>query len=488
MVHPKYLYVSLITVCLFFGLLALSTPARAQALYIIPVEGPVEPGMAAFVKRSIDTALAAHPKAVLLFKLDTFGGRVDAALDIVDTILAVPREQTVSYVEKRAISAGALIALAGGKLVMKNSTLLGDCAPIIQTSDGQKEVGEKTQTVLRAQFRALAKRNNYPELLAESMVTKSMKVYRITLDGKTRYMDAVQFEDLTKAEKKRITEKKTIVDTGELLTMTDQEAVELGFSRASVQSLDQAVATLGHGAWERISLEESWSESLVRWLQPLLPILMIIGLGALYTEIKAPGFGIPGIVGLFCLGIVFFNQHLVGLAQATELLLLVLGTLFILTEIFVLPGFGIAGIAGILVLSFALILSFQNFVLPDPHLPWEGELMMRNVSWVLGSLLAALVISLGLVRYLLPLVSRLVPGPYLETTLESAHADSHEARAVTVGDPGTAVTPLRPSGKIRLADRLIDAQTRGEFIEADTPIQVTAVEQNHVIVAATKEE
>ena len=114
--------------------------------------------------------------------------------------------------------------------------------------------------------------------------------------------------------------------------------------------------------------------------------------------------------------------------------------------------------------------------------------MMRNVSWVLGSLLAALVISLGLVRYLLPLVSRLVPGPYLETTLESAHADSHEARAVTVGDPGTAVTPLRPSGKIRLGDRLIDAQTRGEFIETDTPIQVTAVEQNHVIVAATKEE
>ena len=131
---------------------------------------------------------AADPDALMVFKLDSFGGRVDAALDIVETLSDIPHGQSISFVEKRAISAGALIALAGNVLVMKHNTLIGDCAPIIQTSEGQKEMGEKTQTVLRAQFRSLAKKNNYPEVLAESMVTKSMEVYQLVLDKETVYM------------------------------------------------------------------------------------------------------------------------------------------------------------------------------------------------------------------------------------------------------------------------------------------------------------
>ncbi len=467
---------------LFLTLFAPS--AWSQTLFIIPVHGPVEPGMAAFVKRSINTALAQDPDGVLVFSLDTFGGRVDAALDIVDAILAVPEGKTVSYVEKRAISAGALIALAGDVLVMKTGSLMGDCAPMIQTSEGQKEVGEKVQTVLRAQFRALAKQNGYPELLAESMVTKSMVVYRVSLDGKVQYMDQSGWDDLTQKQKKRVTEKKTLVSQGELLTMDDAEALALGFSRKSVQTLDQAVQYLGYSGYERRGLTESWSESLVRWLQPLLPFLMIIGMGALYTEIKAPGFGIPGIIGVLCLGLVFFNQSLVGLAQATEFLLLILGGLLILVELFVLPGFGIAGIAGILVLALSLVLAFQGFVLPDPELPWEGKLMLHNAAMVAGSGLAALVLSLATVRFVLPTVSRVVPGPYLETTLEEATTHVEAFDAIEPGQTGVALTPLRPSGKIRIKDENYHAQTRGEFIDANTPIQVEGVEQNHIIVRA----
>ncbi|MCG8565502.1 MAG: serine protease [Desulfobacterales bacterium] len=465
-------------------LLGLLSTVHAQSLYVVPVKGPVEPGMAAFVKRSINTALEADPHAVFVFQLDTFGGRVDSALDIVDAISQIPRGRTVSYVEKRAISAGALIALSGSVLVMKDSSLIGDCAPIIQTQEGQKEVGEKTQTVLRAQFRALAKRNNYPELLAQSMVTKSMKVMRVTLDGKTQYMDGTGWADLTKEEKKRVTEKKTIVDVGELLTMDDVEARTLGFSRKSTPDLDQALAFLGYADYERHNFNESWSESLVRWLQPLLPILMIIGLGALYMEIKAPGFGFPGIIGVICLGIVFFNQHLVGLAQATELLLLVLGGLLIIAELFVFPGFGISGITGILVMALALILAFQGFVIPDPELPWEGQLMMHNAAMVLGSFLAALVLALAGVRYLLPAMGRVMPGPYLETTLKQARVESNQEERISENDTGLALTPLRPAGKIQIKGEKYDAQTRGEFIEAGTPIQVDALEQNHIFVTA----
>jgi len=460
-------------------------PAAAEfpspELYIIPVSGTVEPGMAAYVRRVLKSV--EHNKdAILVFKLDTFGGRVDSAFEIVAAISAVHKERTIAYVEKKAISAGALIALSAGTLVMKENTLIGDCAPIIQTGDGQKEAGEKTQTVLRAQFRTLAKRHGYSEVLAEAMVTKGMEVYRVTLGGQVRYMDKTAYEDLTKAEKKKISEKKTIVVGGELLTMDDSEALDLGFSKGSVKNLDEALAFLGYQDHSRVEMTQTWSENLVRTLQPFLPILMLLGIGAVYTEIKAPGFGIPGILGIICLGLVFFNQYLIGLADYTELLIFLMGFLLLGIEVFVLPGFGIAGITALLVLAAGLVLSFQNFVLPDPALPWEGKLMLKNLGMVMGSALGALFVSFFIIRFVLPRISTVVKGPYLSATLEDSHADSREALGVSAGETGEALTQLRPSGKIRIKANKIDAITRGEFIDPGTVIRVVEVSQNHVIV------
>ncbi len=479
-----WLILFLAATSLFVFFRTAAVPAADKTIHVIPVTGTVEPGMAAFIKRSVDEILAAEPDALIVFKLDSFGGRVDSALEIVETLLSIPMGQSISYVEKRAISAGALIALAGNVLVMKENTLIGDCAPIIQTSEGQKEMGEKTQTVLRAQFRTLAKKNDYPEVLAESMVTKGMEVYEVTLDGETKYMDKIGFNDLTEQKKERITKKTTVVAEGELLTMDDVEARNLGFSRASVTDLDQALAHLGYENYTLKYMTESWSESLVRFLQPLLPILMLVGLGALYTEIKAPGFGVFGIIGIVCLGLVFLNQYLVGLADYTELLLLLIGTLLMVVEVLVLPGFGVAGIAGILVLAAGLVLSFQGFVVPDPKMPWEGRLLIRNIAMVLGAFAGALVFSLFMLRYVLPGVSRLIKGPYLEATLGEALVGSDESRSVVVGESGTAVTALRPSGKIKIGSRKIDAITRGEFLDPGTPVTVDALEQNRVLVKA----
>ncbi|MCG8636193.1 MAG: serine protease, partial [Desulfobacterales bacterium] len=200
-----------------------------------------------------------------------------------------------------------------------------------------------------------------------------------------------------------------------------------------------------------------------------------------------PGFGIPGIVGIICLGLVFFNQYLVGLADYTELLIFMIGFLLLGVEVFVLPGFGIAGITALVVIAAGLVLSFQNFVLPDPSMPWEARLMVKNFGLVLGSFIGALLVSLFMVRFVLPGISRVVKGPYLDATLEDSHADSTEAMAVTPGETGTALTQLRPSGKIRIGTGKIDALTQGDFIEAGTAIRVTAVEQNHVIVERIKE-
>ena len=469
-----------------FILLAGMAGAAEPTVHIIPVSGTVEPGMAAYIKRVV-SSLEKDKNAILVFVMDTFGGRVDAAFEIVETICSVPKQRTVAFVDKKAISAGALIALSAGTLVMKENTLIGDCAPIIQTSEGHKEVGEKTQTVLRAQFRTLAKRNGYPEVLAEAMVTKSMEVYKITRGEEVEYMDKTSWEDLPEAEKENVTRKTTIVAEGELLTMDDKEAFDLGFSRSSVTDLDNVLQVLGYADYPRLRFEENWSEDFVRWIQPFLPILMLLGIGAVYTEIKAPGFGIPGIVGMVCLGLVFFNQYLVGLADYTEILVFIIGFLLLSFEVFVLPGFGIAGISAIIVLAAGLVLSFQSFVLPDPSLPWEGDLMIKNLGMVMGCALGALLVSLFAVRFVLPRVSTVIKGPYLDASLQDSHADSSEAQGIVSGDEGVSLTTLRPSGKVRINNRKVDAVTQGDFIDPDTPIQVVRVSAGRVIVEKTGE-
>ena len=141
--------------------------ASGRKVYIIPAAGTVDPGMAAFIERSLETAFA-DPNALVIIEIDTFGGRVDSALQIVDSLLATPEGKTIAFVKTKAISAGALIALACSRLVMRKNTTIGDCAPITYSKEGPKMLGEKFQSPLRAKFRALAKRNNYPEKLAEA--------------------------------------------------------------------------------------------------------------------------------------------------------------------------------------------------------------------------------------------------------------------------------------------------------------------------------
>ncbi|MBR9984812.1 MAG: hypothetical protein KFF68_02770 [Desulfosarcina sp.] len=156
--------------------------------------------------------------------------------------------------------------------------------------------------------------------------------------------------------------------------MDDAEARDLGFSSMSVANFEAMLKQLALSDLTITRIEESWSENLVSLIGKLSPILMLIGLGSLYTEIKAPGFGVPGIVGILCLALVFFNQYLVGLASYTELLIVVIGLILMGFELFVMPGFGIAGIAGIICITAGLLLSLQSFVIPDPNLPWEKAL------------------------------------------------------------------------------------------------------------------
>ncbi len=457
--------------------------SETTQVFVIPVSGDVEPVMAAHIKRAVNVAISSTSNPFIILEMDTFGGRVDAALKIVDTMSEITNGQTIAFVKNKAISAGALISLSCNYLVMRPNTTLGDSAPISFSGNEAKMLGEKFQSPLRAKFRTLARKNGYPTALAESMVTARMEVYKVTFSDKSIYLDADSLADLTEDQKNNIQSKNKVVAKGELLTMDDTEALELDFSLMTATSIENMLDKIGLKNYELITLEQNWAESWGRIIAMISPLLMVIGMAALYTEFKVPGFGFPGIVGLICLGSVLLNQHIVGLADNLELILFALGLVMLGFEVFVIPGFGIAGISGLLLIGVGLVLSFQDFILPDPTMPWQADLLISNLTKVAGALLGSFLLSLVVIRYGLPRLGKIIKGPYLEETLEASHADSHEAAGATIGKTGITDTALRPAGKASFDNNYIDVITEGEFVDKDRSVKIIALKGNRVVVS-----
>jgi len=457
-------------------------PATPTKVFVITLAGDVEPGMASFLARALRDAMQ-NPDAVVIIQMDTFGGRVDAALEIVDTILNAQVKRKVAYIKTKAISAGALIALSCDELVMKKGTTIGDCAPISVSQEGPTRLDEKFQSPLRAKFRALAKRNGFPQALAESMVSSDMAILRVVFADSVAYMDSISYAEMPAAARQAVLRVQTVVAKGKLLTMNDDEALQLGFSRFSVDGVDDMIKQLGITSYELVPIEQSWSEDMVRFLTTIAPLLMMLGFGLLYMEFKTPGFGIFGIAGVLILALVFFGQYMVGLANYTELLLILLGVALVMVEVFVFPGTFIAAVAGVVCIAAGLLLSMQDFTIPQPEAPWQMQLLTTNLLKVAGSLLAGGVISFLSIALLLPKLGMVVKGPYLSETLADSHADSDEVGSVAVGDIGEALTLLRPTGKARIGGMLHDVVSEGDFVEKGSAIVVRQVLPSKIIVA-----
>lgn len=446
----------------------------------ITLEGDVDPGMNDYVRRAIAEARKQNPD-VIVFEINTFGGRLDAAFDIVDTITAVHDIPTVALVRQKAISAGALIALSCNKLYMLPSTTIGDCAPILQSQEGPQILGEKIQSPLRAKFRNLAQRNGYPELLSEAMVTPELEVMEISNDSMTLYMEATEFATLTDAEKEVWTSRRTVVRNGELLTLTNEEAVDLGFSQATVQNKEELKDSLGIVDSDEIAI--SWAEELSRIIASFSGILLIIGFGAIYMEFKTPGFGIFGIVGIIALSILFAGQYVSHLHDQLPLVLLLLGIALVFVEIFLFPGTFLFGIGGVGLIIAALALTFQSAEIPAfiPDVP-EGKTWMQGLLYILSCALIALVIPVTASKYLLPLLPEGMT-PIMKDDLGSVTSPvPAESLQIHVGDMGVVHSTLRPSGKGTFGSITLDVQSRTEFLEAGTAICVESVEPGKIWV------
>jgi membrane-bound serine protease (ClpP class) len=429
---------------------ALPAQTGRPVVYVVPITGVIDLGLAPFVSRVLEEAAEAQATAVIL-DINTFGGRVDAAVLIRDALLQA-RVRTVAFVNKRAISAGALISLAAETIAMADGGTIGAATPVEIGSPGgpAQPVAEKTVSYMCKEFRATAESRKRPPLLAEAMVDADVEIPGVSEKGK-------------------------------LLTLTTEEALQHKLADVRANSLAAVLHALDLGGADIRTASPTWAETLVRFLtHPVVSsLLMTLGILGLIVEIRTPGFGVPGALGLLSLGLFFWGHWLVQLAGWEELLLVGLGVVLLALEVFVIPGFGLPGILGLMALLSGLGLS-----LVGAGATWEA--ILTSMGWVAISLLLALAVSLALVRVLprLPWGRRLILETELLAGAAGASAPAHEQR--WLGKSGTTVTPLRPAGLAHLDGERVDVVSEGAFIEAGQAIDVIRVDGNRIVVRQSR--
>jgi membrane-bound serine protease (ClpP class) len=420
-----------IPLCLLAGVISAGVHVAVAAsdqgtVEIVPIHGTIDEGMAHLVTRAVAEAKAEHARAIVL-DVNTFGGLVSSGTEIKDALFGseVP---VYAYVE-RAWSAGALVSLSASRIVVEDGGSIGSAQPIPHDP--------KTVSAVRAEFRSTAAHFHRSPTLAAAMVDTSV--------------DAPAYKP-----------------PGGILNLSADQAIQAGFSEATVGSLNQALEHFGVAGAAHANAQYTLAEQVARILTApeISGILLTIGFLGLLIELQTLH-GIAGAVGVASLAL-FFGTHIyAGFSNGLVLALALVGVLLILFELHVLPGHGIAGVLGILILVASVLLAFgvPFFV---------GALQALAVAIVLS------VVAFALLQRVLPenaFVKRLTfagtQGPDYVASADHRHL---------LGASGVAVSFLRPAGVASFGDVREDVLTEGEFVPAGTPVRVTRVEGARIFV------
>ena len=422
---------------------------RDAGIVVFPMNGTIDLGLSAFLERAL---LDAQDARLFVVEINTFGGRVDAAVQIRDRLMET-EIPTVAYIHPRAISAGALIALSCDVIIVSPGASIGAATPIQLEGGEATPVDKKFVSYLRGEFRTTAEAQGRDGKIAEAMVDSAVAVEELVTDE-------------------------------ELLTMDDGQTLEHGIADFRADSLDDALRTLNLVEASRSKPEISWAERLVRFLtDPVVGgLLMSLGMLGLVVEIWSPGVGLPGAVGVTCLALFFFGHFMTHLAGIEEIVLIAIGAILLMLEIFVIPGFGVAGIAGIAVIALGLLLAIVGL---DLSVSVQTGFIWTAVLRVLASLGVTAMAFLGFL-YLFPesrLASRLVLREKIGTRTGVRGADTAEPEESSLmGLTGVAASDLRPAGIVHFDDRRVDVVTEGDYVLKGAEVKVIDVSGNRVVV------
>lgn len=444
-------------------LLAGTSPAPAAApasVCVIQIHEDITHNTLYLVRRGLQEATAKRAVAVVL-DMDTNGGRVDVTESIIALLNRAPLK-TYTYVSAKAYSAGAFIAAGTEAIYMAPGSVIGAATPVMMipgqgVAELPKSFEEKLNSAMRALIRSTAQQKGHNPDVFEAMVDSDKE---LVIDGTT------------------------INPKGKLLTLTNEEAARAYgepprplLSAGTVATLDAVLSEVGLAGAEVLRVEPYGFEVLGRWLTMISPLLILIGMVAIYVELKAPGLGVAAVVAAVAFGLYFLGTIAAGLAGWEMVALFLVGVVLLAVEVLVIPGFGVAGVVGIGVMALALVLATAE---RWPGATWPDWTQWQPAFIRVGFGLGGAVVAGALLARWLP-QSSLFRRLELSATLDAARTSGDPAAGL-LGRDGTAETVLRPAGKGRFDGQLVDVVTDGDFIVQGERIKIIAVEGSRVVV------
>src|ERR1700738_5219827 len=415
---------------------------------VVPLRGEISPSLLMFLRRAEKLA-ETNSASAIIFEMNTYGGRLDAAEEIT-SVLNHAKIPTYKVINTNAGSAGSLIALATQHIYMAPVSAIGSAAPVLPTGeDLPLTEREKTISYWSALIRGSAMKNGHNPDVGEAFMNKEKEV---------KIGDRV------------------VHPKGTLLTLNAQEATEKINGKPlladgiadSVVDLMQKAGLKGNA----VSLGPTGFEQLAFWITALAPLLLLGGIIGAYLEFKIPGASLPGIISAICFTLFFLGHYLAGLAGWEVVGLFVLGMVLVLIEVFFFAHSTIVfGVVGVFLMLASLLWAMIDRYPGETFFPTGRALAIPLLNLFLAIVAAAIVIPL-LARYLprtsiyrrFALTTSTPPGPSL-TGEPRAFAT---ALALSPGTQGVSLSILRPSGKARFADHVVDVVTEGEFVPPNT--------------------
>ncbi|WP_243386277.1 NfeD family protein [Bacillus kexueae] len=428
-------FLSIILLIFSYLMLGNSSTSEAQSdkVYVISVEDTVEKGLAAYIERSVKEAEEEGANIIIL-ELDTPGGDVEAAVNIAKTLNGT-NIKTVAFVNKRAISAGAYMALNTDEIYFHPSGTMG-AAAIIDLEGNTAD--KKAVSFWKAEMINAAEAHQLNPIYAEAMVDDSIDL------------------------------KEVGAPKGELLTLTANKAVEVGYAKGIVTSVNELLSELDIQNASVMQSDVTIAEKIARFLTHpvVVPILLSIGSIGLVLELYSPGFGIPGLMGLSSLLLFFYGHQVAGLAGMESFILFIGGILLIIAEFF-LPG-GIAGLIGAISIIVSLFLA-------------SGNIFQMAISLIIAVIVAitVLILMTKVFGKRMKFFRKIILSD--RTTTEKGYV-SNETRVDLIGKVGIAITTLRPSGTALFDDERLDVVTEGSYIEKGKRVKVMKTEGSKIIV------
>ncbi len=459
---------------------------------LIEAEGPIFGLFHWYLNNRLDLAQRERCDLILI-RLTSPGGDLEQSLQLARRLSDIDWATTIVFIPEEAISGGAVICLGCDRITMQAGAVIGDAGPVSLGMEGFEHAEEKVVSYTASVVRELANKKNRPSSVAELMVDRSLTVIpvREIATGKVAYLSEKDV-DAGKAPVEKFAIGPPIPESGQnrFLTVGAVRAEELLLCEGVFSSEQELLSQLSIGILKPTRM--NWVDRTVYILNRpwLTALLLIAGLLGLYLELSAPGIGVAGLTSLVCFGIFFWSHALGGTAGWLEVLLFLLGVICLAFELFVLPGFGIFGASGLVFLVLSLVMASQDFVIPELESEWTE--LRSNLFVVLGSVLAVLVLFLGQILLLdsIPGLNRFrLAAPLAEVPSAEGAASgtlllqtNSPAPTVSLGMHGEAESDLRPAGKVKIDNRLIDVVTEGDYIEAGQSVEVIHIEGNRVIV------